>query len=208
MLRLLWQSHHRQQTLRLTQCRIKERVCLCTSTGGAGARLVAKCLKDLALASRSGGVDEIALRASPELVCNNLMCEQIGGACVCKLERFMDSMDHVQSIDVGANALTVLPDSLWTRRTLEELDASDNRLTALSPQVAQLGDSLRVLRLAGNDLCGLPNELAQLEQLRELDVRRNTALTAADVQLLRDLARLRPGLAVLADSSLGALSAV
>ena len=170
----------------------------------SGARLVATSLKDLALASRNGGVDEIALRASPDLVCNNLMCEQIGGACVCKLARFMDSLDHVQSIDVGANALTVLPDSLWARSSLELLDASDNHLTALSPQVAQVGGSLRVLRLAGNDLCGLPDELVQLEQLQELDVRRNPALTAADMQLLRDLARQRPELAVLFDSSVDA----
>lgn len=169
---------------------------MCGAAGGEDARLVASSLADLARSARTGGVHEIALRASEDLVCNNLMCEQIGGACVCKLARFMDGMARVQRMDVAANRLTVLPDSVWERRTLAHLDASDNLLTTLPPAVAQLGGSLRVLRLARNRLSGLPAELAQLPALAELDLRGNP-LTAADGALLAGLAQLRPSLRVL-----------
>jgi hypothetical protein len=63
--------------------------------------------------------------------------------------------------------------------------------------VVQLSGSLQVLRLARNQLSGLPAELAQLSALAELDLRGNPCLTAADGALLAGLATQRPSLRVL-----------
>ena len=133
---------------------------------------VATCLSDLARAAPHGSVVSVEMRGSEDLVCNNLMCEQLGGACVCRLARFMDSLPLVERIDLSQNNLSVLPDAIWDRHKLRELDLSLNALTRLPPHIAALTE-LEVLRLAGNGIRELPDELFEMPSLRELDVRDN-----------------------------------
>ena len=36
----------------------------------------------------------IILTASPDLICNNLMCEKVTEPCICKLERVLQNVDY------------------------------------------------------------------------------------------------------------------
>lgn len=89
-------------------------------------------LSALATAPRATAV-RVHMRASPDLVCHNVMCERVGEACLCRLQLALQR----------AAASTALV----------ELDVSGNRLAAL-PQAAVDGSmrALRVLRAEGNRL--------------------------------------------------------
>ena len=143
---------------------------------------VATCLSDLARAAPHGSVVSVEMRSSEDLVCNNLMCEQLGGACVCRLARFMESLPRVERMDLSQNNLHVLPDAIWDRRNLRVLDLSHNAISRVPQQVAAL-EKLEVLRLAGNSISELPDELFEMPALRELDVRGNP-LVATEQQRL------------------------
>ena len=159
---------------------------------------VATCLRDLARAAPHGGVASIEMSGSPDLVCNNLMCEQLGGACVCRLARFMDALPQVERIVLAQNNLTVLPDSVWDRTTLRELDLSSNLLQRLPKQIAMLCE-LKVLRVADNSISDLPDELFHMASLEEIDVRGNP-LTARDIERLVQMGDRRANLRVTIDN--------
>jgi hypothetical protein len=59
-----------------------------------------------------------------DFVCNNMMCEKIGGACVCKLARYLDHLPVVREMELSKNSFDILPDNLWEATGLQELDVS------------------------------------------------------------------------------------
>eukprot|EP00937_MAST-01D_sp_MAST-1D-sp2_P000618 g618.t1 len=135
--------------------------------------------------------------ASADLVCQNLMCEKLGGACVCRLARFMEAFPLMEFVNLADNAIDVLPDTLWNYSGLRELDLSRNRIEQLSPQVGQLR-SLRALHLAGNSIRELPEELSALPALEHLDVRGNPLSASCQALVLR-MQQRAPALHVFVD---------
>lgn len=133
-------------------------------------------------------VTQLQLHASEALLCNNLMCEKLGEACVCKLARAVMSMPALQVLDLDRNPLTMLPDVVWAIPGLHTLSAQEGRLTELSPSVAQ-AQHLHTLRLRGNALAAIPwNELLDLPALRLVDLRDQQAdcLTGPSDRALAD----------------------
>ena len=92
------------------------------------------------LLRHKGAVRELRLRASPDLVCSNLMCEKVTKPCLCRLERALQAASPLG---------------------LEVLDLSGNMLDALPPYVAVLAGSPRTLTvdLSNNLFTRLPAEL-------------------------------------------------
>ena len=85
--------------------------------------------RSLAEASRlTSSVRSLALRASADLQCRNIMCEKVGGACACRLALTLQRLSGLTSVDVADNALGVLPSSLWEHGGLHHLDLSGNEL--------------------------------------------------------------------------------
>ena len=70
-------------------------------------------------------------------------------------------------LDVGGNALTLLPSALGELATLETLNAADNLLTSLPAELCLLS-RLRLLGLRGNRLEALPETLGSLRALESL----------------------------------------
>jgi len=141
----------------------------------------------------------LLLRASPDLVCNNLMCEKVTLGCACKLALSLGRLQHLRTLDISGNKLDVLPDSLWqppVSDTLEDLNISGNRLRALPTRLTSLA-RLSSLDVTGNALhaSSIPwDALAQmttLQHLRVLDGNDGTCGPAAAA-----LALSRPGLVV------------
>ena len=95
------------------------------------------------------------------------------------------------SLDISSNPSLYLDDALVKScaSTLKQLTANDNNLTELPASIGWLG-SLVSLRAARNRLHSLPS-LSNLEQLRFLDLRRNSLSTLPDdLSALKQLAVL------------------
>lgn len=73
----------------------------------------------------------IILNASPDLICNNLMCEKVTEPCICKLERVLQHVDtnSVEIMDLSNNNLKDLPPSIDNFTNLKQLDVSGNPLS-------------------------------------------------------------------------------
>ena len=56
-------------------------------------------------------------------------------ACSC---RVFEQLQGVQELILRGNALTELPASVWQLTSLRHLDLSDNQLSAVPPDIAQL----------------------------------------------------------------------
>lgn len=96
------------------------------TTRPKGKMGMARSLNDAArLASRT---TSLILRASEDLVCRNLMCAKVGGACVCRLALCVSRLSDLRELDVADNDLGVLPDSLFELARLERLDISGEGL--------------------------------------------------------------------------------
>lgn len=94
----------------------------------------------------------LILSRSEELICKNLMCENVTLPCVCKLERLLQGL--------GAN-------------DLETLDLSYNNLTTLPPSLSKM-KGLQTLHLQGNKFSNFPlSSLEPLDSLKYLDVSEN-----------------------------------
>lgn len=106
-----------------------------------------------------------------DLRCMNIFCEHAGGACVCRLSRWIeqtkDKLVSLQTLSLRGNKLGQIPPSLWTLTQLEELDISGNCLQTLPPGLDAL-QQLRVLRMDDNLICELPEEVASLRALTTL----------------------------------------
>jgi Leucine-rich repeat (LRR) protein len=101
--------------------------------------------------SRKEPVRQLVLRASKDLVCNNLFCEKVTEPCVCRLDRMLSSkkLTELRELDLSNNRLNVLPPSIGTLTSLEVLNISGNNLKQIPAFVDQL-PSLKVLKLCGN----------------------------------------------------------
>ena len=73
---------------------------------------VARSLTEVVKVTRKGGkVTNLLLKASKDLVCNNLWCEKVTGPCICRLERTIQDLDQtaLEKMDLSGNKLTALP---------------------------------------------------------------------------------------------------
>ena len=92
---------------------------------------------------------ELDLSGSPDLVCNNLLCEKVGDPCICRLSRALERLPQLLRLDLSGNGLTQLPDSLCTLRRLQHLDLRANRLSSLPAGIWDM-QQLELLDLRGN----------------------------------------------------------
>ena len=144
---------------------------------GRGVRTVATALRHLYPGKE---VQTIQMRASEDLICNNLMCENVGDACVCKLARYLENLPKVERIELGDNKLGKLPAALFEVTTLKHLDLSGNDLQALPPAVSQL-HNLETLNLSENRIDALPLEIADITSLKQLVLIGNPITEKMDV---------------------------
>nr|AAU84033.1 leucine-rich-repeat protein [uncultured archaeon GZfos35D7] len=80
--------------------------------------------------------------------------------------------DGVTTLDLSDNQLTALPPEIAELKGLTTLDLSGNQLTALPLEIGEL-KSLTTLYLWGNQLTALPLEIGELKNLTTLDLRDN-----------------------------------
>ncbi|XP_074190313.1 leucine-rich repeat-containing protein 47 [Rhinolophus sinicus] len=82
---------------------------------------------------------------------------------------------RLQTLNLTGNCLDAFPAELFRPGALpllSELAAADNRLRALSPDIAHLA-SLKMLDLSNNQLSEIPAELADCPKLKEINLRGN-----------------------------------
>ncbi|KAJ1450809.1 hypothetical protein M885DRAFT_531387 [Pelagophyceae sp. CCMP2097] len=134
-------------------------------------------LREAAAAATSvAGLD---LGKSTELMCNNLMCENVGERCACRLALWFHThaMPNLETLSLARNDLRFLPEAIFDMPKLRMLDVSANRLEALPAAVARL-DRLEALHLHSNALSKLPLELFDLPRLETIRVDGNAASLA------------------------------
>jgi hypothetical protein len=74
------------------------------------------------LARSAATVEVIRMNGSEDLICNNLMCERVGDACVCKIARFIEDIPNLRVVELADNNLHTVPDSLYRIEALTHLD--------------------------------------------------------------------------------------
>ncbi|MCC6563301.1 leucine-rich repeat domain-containing protein [Candidatus Uhrbacteria bacterium] len=89
---------------------------------------------------------------------------------------------EARELDLSGRNLTAIPSDVFSKRELEHLDVSDNRLTGAPQAEIRHLQNLKTLDLSGNQLTGLPAELGQLANLQVLDVSDNK-LTGLPMEL-------------------------
>ena len=104
----------------------------------------------------------LRLRASTELICNNMLCEKVGETCLCKLSMCLERMHHLRHLDLRGNRLDRLPE-VWRLPHLETLDVRDNALESLPEELSSM-KSLSVLQVEGNPLKSVPDSLRGMLQ--------------------------------------------
>src|SRR5438132_4238514 len=82
--------------------------------------------------------------------------------------RGMDSAPprRPEHLDLRGQGLTDVPEWVWARRELETLNLSENRISSVSNDIAQLS-GLRMLDLGHNELAELPEALGELVNLSD-----------------------------------------
>ncbi|KAG5182396.1 leucine rich repeat protein [Tribonema minus] len=130
--------------------------------------LVAASLAEASSMAPQGGPVSLVLRSSEDLLCRNIMCEKLGGACLCRLAVCLGRCSGLQSLDLAKNGLATLPEAvLEQQHHLRHLDISDNAFTSVPPAVLQLS-KLTTLSLSGNPLTLASSQVVQMQQLRQL----------------------------------------
>mmetsp|Transcript_77583 Transcript_77583/g.151864 ORF Transcript_77583/g.151864 Transcript_77583/m.151864 type:complete len:178 (-) Transcript_77583:194-727(-) len=110
------------------------------------------------------------LSDSSDLSCVNMMCENVGEACICKLARCLSRCPNLRYLDLAGNNLGALPEEgIASLEKLEYLDVSGNALKDLSV-VAQLS-SLVTLKADDNLLTSV--DFVKLENLTQVSLNRN-----------------------------------
>jgi Leucine-rich repeat (LRR) protein len=101
----------------------------------------------------SSKVRVLSLRASPDLVCRNLMCEKLNEPCVCKLARFVAQNDftNLEELYLNQNRLTLLPGAIFLP-SLKLLDVSHNNLKFIHLNDLTQCSKLERLNVSNNPL--------------------------------------------------------
>ena len=106
-------------------------------------------------ASKLNSITSLDLSSSDSFICKNMMCEYVGGSCICRLALWthqnQTKLSTLQSLNLANNELVRLPDTIFELTSLEYLDLSHNKLEELPKNVTQLS-SLTTLDLRGNPL--------------------------------------------------------
>ena len=68
-------------------------------------------------------VRRLYLRASPDLVCRNIMCEKLQQACACRLAVVVSRLTNLEELDVRDNGLDALPEAIFELPKLRVLQA-------------------------------------------------------------------------------------
>lgn len=84
--------------------------------------VIARSLKEAA--KLGSATTSLLLRSSEDLVCRNLFCAKLGGACVCRLAVHLSRLGGLRELDVAENDLGVLPESVFNLSELQHLDIS------------------------------------------------------------------------------------
>ena len=117
-----------------------------------------------------GGPHALILRRSEDMQCRNLMCEKIGGPCLCRVALVLSRCTRLHTLSLADNGLTALPEALFEAKGITDLDLSSNNLTEL-PRLAQMLPRLERLNVAGNPLVikavDLPQQLMHLTVSRD-----------------------------------------
>ena len=106
-------------------------------------------------------MQRLELAAAPDLMCANIMCEKLGGPCMCRVSIALQKLPHLTHLDLSNNHLPQVPD-------------------AVSPQYLP---KLASLNVSGNAIAELPAHLADFKGLQArpavLSHRVDAALTCA-----------------------------
>lgn len=117
-------------------------------------------------------VRTLDLATSDELQCVNLMCENVGERCACKLALWLSRhpLPNLEVLDLSRNHLRFLPEPVFRLLQLRTLDVSHNKLTEI-PAAAACLIHLEEINVSGNfDITDLPTELLSLPSLRTITV--------------------------------------
>lgn len=82
-------------------------------------------------------------------------------------------VDNVQEADLSSQNLTSVPQEIFSRTKLQQLDLSDNQLSGSLPAEVRQLQNLQVLNLSNNQFTGVPAEVGQLSNLQVLDLSNN-----------------------------------
>src|SRR5262249_16939307 len=91
----------------------------------------------------------------------SLQTLNLGSNQLTTLPEAITRLASLQSLDLGSNQLTTLPEAITRLASLQSLDLSDNPLTTLPEAIARLA-SLQTLHLSGNQLTTLPKAISGL----------------------------------------------
>ena len=91
----------------------------------------------------------------------------------------------VDSLGLGSNRLTRLPESIGALRALVSVDFNGNQLTEIPDSVSGW-NSLLYAFVSGNQLQTLPDSMAEIATLSEIHIEDNP-MTADEIQRLQSL---------------------
>ncbi|RJR32149.1 hypothetical protein C4569_00330 [Candidatus Parcubacteria bacterium] len=78
-----------------------------------------------------------------------------------------------KKLDLSNQNLQKIPEYVFNRTSLEELDVSNNQLTgAVQAEIRHL-QNLKILDMSNNQMTGVPAEIGQLQNLQVLDLSNN-----------------------------------
>lgn len=146
----------------------------------------------------------LVLSASPDLLCRNIMCEKVGGPCICRMALSLSRMTALRNLELSDNNLVALPDTVWGYPAtpdaagaqvlaLERLVLRNNRFQHFPPSagLGRAADSLQELDLRWNLLASadaFESWLPRMRGLRKLLIGGNPICQRAeDIQRVRDM---------------------
>ena len=111
--------------------------------------------------------------------------EDLSGQNLSSIPQSIFNKRNLEELDVSNNTLTgALPSEIRNLQNLRILNASNNNFTGIPAEIGQL-DKLEILDYSNNDITGLPNELGNLSNLRILDLSGNNP-SEFDLNIIRE----------------------
>jgi len=98
------------------------------------------------------------------------------------LTKFPDlsKFDKLQELDIGANNISTIPQSIFDMRNLIVLDISLNPISVLPNEISSL-NNLRRLNFSSTNIQSIPNQISLLTNLISLDISNNTLKSEEDI---------------------------